>query len=311
MSENNSSEIPETPETPETPGLTAPGFTSPYVEEVLSDEEAERRIRRMSRRSFLSGAVGVALAGAGWWWLKELQPGSQNARDLGDVAWPFRRSLELNDKLAQAYFRDSRPVPTFPRDQAREPRGNAEVVDSDDFDPDTWKLALVGLKDMSAATKTDEDDTPKVRLTIDAIKAFPKVDMTVQLKCIEGWADVVNWGGTRFRDFLLKYPPPTKSGKPIDLENGLDDLPEYVALVTPGGAYYVGIDMASAIHPQTLLCYEMNGEPLPLDHGAPLRLAIPVKYGIKNIQRIGTITYTDTRPADYWAERGYDYYAGH
>jgi len=309
MSENKNS---ETPETPEMPGLTAPGFTSPYVDEVLSDEEAERRICRMSRRSFLSGAVGVALAGAGWWWLKELQPAGQEARDLGEVAWPFRRSLELNDKLSQSYFREGRLVPTFPRSDAREPRGNAAVVpDPDEFDPETWKLALVGLKDMSPATKTDDDDTPKVRLTIDVIKAFPKVDMTVQLKCIEGWADVVNWGGTRFRDFILKYPPPTKSGKPIDLENGLDDLPQYVGLVTPTGEYYVGIDMASAIHPQTLLCYEMNGEPLPLNHGAPLRLAIPVKYGIKNIQRIGTITYTDTRPADYWAERGYDYYAGH
>lgn len=288
----------------------------PYIksptEEALSEEEAERRIRRMSRRSFLSGAVGVALAGAGWWWLKELQPVGQEARDYGDVAWPFRKALETNDKLAQAYFREGRLAPTFPRNQAIEPRSNATVVpDPDDFDPDTWKLALVGLKDMSKATTTDEDETSAVRLTIDVIKAFPKIDITVQLKCIEGWADTVNWGGTRFRDFLLKYPPPTRSGKPIDLEHRLDDLPKYVGLKTPTGEYYVGIDMASAVHPQTLLCYEMNGEPLPLNHGAPLRLAIPIKYGIKNIQRIGTITYTDEPPADYWAERGYDYYAGH
>jgi DMSO/TMAO reductase YedYZ molybdopterin-dependent catalytic subunit len=284
----------------------ARGKTWPETNEVLSDEEAERRIRRMSRRSFLSGAVVLAAAGSGWWWLKELKPAHED-----DVAWPFRRALETNDKLAQAYFRESRPAPTFPRRAAREPRQNAAVASSEDFDPESWQLAVRGLKDMSAATKTDEDETPAVRLTIDVIKAFPKVDMTVQLKCIEGWADVVNWGGTRFRDFLLKYPPPTKSGQPIDLEHRLDDLPAYVALVTPTGEYYVGIDMASAVHSQTLLCYEMNGEPLPLEHGAPLRLTIPVKYGIKHIQRIGTITYTDTRPPDYWAERGYDYYAGH
>jgi DMSO/TMAO reductase YedYZ molybdopterin-dependent catalytic subunit len=53
----------------------------------------------------------------------------------------------------------------------------------------------------------------------------------------------------------------------------------------------------------------MNGAPLPLLHGAPLRLAIPVKYGIKNIKRIGTIRFTDVRPADFWGERGYDWYA--
>ena len=51
--------------------------------------------------------------------------------------------------------------------------------------------------------------------------------------------------------------------------------------------------------------------PLTPEHGAPLRLAIPLKYGIKNIKRIGTIRFTDARPADYWAERGYDWYAGH
>ena len=64
------------------------------------------------------------------------------------------------------------------------------------------------------------------------------------------------------------------------------------------------------MHPQTLLCYEMNGAPLTMQHGAPLRLAIPVKYGIKNIKRIGTITYSAGRPGDYWAEQGYDWYAG-
>ena len=55
----------------------------------------------------------------------------------------------------------------------------------------------------------------------------------------------------------------------------------------------------------------MNGQPLTLAHGAPLRLVIPVKYGYKNIKRIGTIRFTATRPADYWAEQGYDWYAGH
>ncbi len=279
--------------------------------EALTDEEAERQIRRKSRRSFLLGAVTVAVAGSGWWKLRSLAPGSKEAQDLGDVAWPFRRALETNEKLSRAYFRDGRPAPTFPRKEAKEPRLNAQVGLPEEFDPAAWKLSLLGLKDMSAATATDEDPTPAVRLPIEAIKAFPKADMTVELKCIEGWADVVNWGGTPFAEFLKRYPPPTKSGKPVDLDNRLDDLPQYVALETPDGEYYVGLDIASAVHPQTLLCYEMNGEDLPLNHGAPLRLAIPVKYGIKNLQRIGTIRYTDERPKDYWAERGYDWYAGH
>jgi DMSO/TMAO reductase YedYZ molybdopterin-dependent catalytic subunit len=72
----------------------------------------------------------------------------------------------------------------------------------------------------------------------------------------------------------------------------------------------VGLDNASALHPQTLLCYEMQGAPLTSEHGAPLRLVTPVKYGIKNIKRIGAIKFQDTRPADFWAEQGYDWYAG-
>jgi DMSO/TMAO reductase YedYZ molybdopterin-dependent catalytic subunit len=79
---------------------------------------------------------------------------------------------------------------------------------------------------------------------------------------------------------------------------------------TPGKDYYVGVDMPSALHPQSLLAYEMNGKPLEDRHGAPLRLVMPVKYGIKNIKRIGRIAYVNERPADYWAEQGYDYYSG-
>ena len=63
------------------------------------------------------------------------------------------------------------------------------------------------------------------------------------------------------------------------------------------------------MHPQTLLCYELQGEPLEQLHGAPLRLVTPLKYGTKQIKRIGSIAFTNEQPADYWAERGYDWYA--
>lgn len=83
-----------------------------------------------------------------------------------------------------------------------------------------------------------------------------------------------------------------------------------MGLETPNGMYYVGLDMDSVLHPQTLLAYEMNDKPLTIDHGAPLRLIVPVKYGIKCLKRIGTIYFSNERPRDYWAEQGYDYYSG-
>jgi DMSO/TMAO reductase YedYZ molybdopterin-dependent catalytic subunit len=130
------------------------------------------------------------------------------------------------------------------------------------------------------------------------VQSLPKVDLVTRLCCIEGWSTVVHWGGVRFSDFTKKYFP---SGKKV---------PAYVYMATPDEEYYVGLDRKSALHPQTLLVWEMNGKPLELSHGAPLRLAIPVKYGIKNIKRIGTIRFTDQRPGDYWAEEGYDWFAG-
>jgi DMSO/TMAO reductase YedYZ molybdopterin-dependent catalytic subunit len=91
---------------------------------------------------------------------------------------------------------------------------------------------------------------------------------------------------------------------------GIDTDFRYVGMATPDKKYYVGLEMASALHPQTLLAFESNGAELSLEQGYPLRLIVPMKYGIKNIKRIGTITLSNERPPDYWAEQGYDYYAG-
>ncbi|MEO8129616.1 MAG: molybdopterin-dependent oxidoreductase, partial [Bryobacteraceae bacterium] len=153
-------------------------------------------------------------------------------------------------------------------------------IDDDGFDPAAWKLMLNG----------------KTSLTIDDIRSLPKVDSVTELKCIEGWSEICHWAGARFSDFAAKFAPGVRA--------------KYVSLVTPNQDYFVGLDMESAMHPQTLLCYEMNGAALTSGHGAPLRLAIPVKYGIKNIKRIGSIQFTDQRPEDYWANEGYDWYAG-
>ena len=107
----------------------------------------------------------------------------------------------------------------------------------------------------------------------------------------------------RLADFLEHYKLGAKLDKP-------DELYQYVGMETPDKAYYVGIDMESAMHPQTLLAWELNGQLINSKHGAPLRLIVPHKYGVKNLKRIGRIFFADTRPRDYWAERGYDYYVG-
>jgi DMSO/TMAO reductase YedYZ molybdopterin-dependent catalytic subunit len=136
-------------------------------------------------------------------------------------------------------------------------------------------------------------------LTLDDIKAFPQHEMITELKCIEGWSSIIHWRGPRLSDILTQYQMVSP------------DHPFYVGMETPDGEYYVGIDGETAMHPQTLLAYEKNYKTLTQAEGFPLRLATPLKYGIKNIKRVSVIRVSEQRPRDFWAERSYDYYAGH
>jgi DMSO/TMAO reductase YedYZ molybdopterin-dependent catalytic subunit len=209
----------------------------------------------------------------------------------------LRRVLGLNERLARAAFRASRNAPEFPRSAARHPRVNGRIGLDPTIDPAAWRLRVIGPSGVAGARL----------FGLDEIKALPRVELTTELKCIEGWSTVVHWAGARLADLAALTGLASREGR----RAGPGGLLRYAALETPDAAYYVGLDTASALHPQTLLCYEMGGRPLTPEHGAPLRLVIPVKYGIKNLKQVGTIRFTDRRPADYWAERGYDWYSGH
>lgn len=246
-------------------------------------DEAELRLR--SRRSFLVAGVSALAALGGWRWLV-------TRPDEDGVPWTLRRVLQANQQLSEEYFSHAHLAPVFPRGRARMPRVNGKAGLKTPLDAATWRLQVEGMNPAGQPQRRE--------FTLADIQALPRVEMTTELKCIEGWSTVVHWAGARFADFVARYPLAGPTEQPLP----------YVSLVTPDEEYYVGLDMASALHPQTLLCYEMNGAPLTASHGAPLRLVLPVKYGIKNLKRIGTIRFQQQRPRDYWAVRGYDWYAG-
>ncbi|HWO29487.1 MAG TPA: molybdopterin-dependent oxidoreductase, partial [Candidatus Acidoferrum sp.] len=150
---------------------------------------------------------------------------------------------------------------------------------------------------------------PGLLLTMADVRKLPHIEMVTEFKCIEGWSEIVYWGGARLRDFLAAFPAQKGGGVQFESMELTTRFPRYVGFDTPDGQYYVGIEREVALHPQTLLAYELNGQLLTPDHGAPLRLVTPLKYGIKQLKQIGRITYTDMRPHDYWHEQGYDYYA--
>ena len=178
------------------------------------------------------------------------------------------------------------------------PRVNGSIGLESDLDP--VDLEAPGLRVAGEGTSRS--------FALDEIRALPRVEMTTELRCIEGWSDVVHWAGARLADLASLTGLATRRAAGRAVPAACSTMRRSRR---PTASYYVGLDMASALHPQTLLCYEMDGQPLTPEHGAPLRLVIPLKYGIKNLKRIGTIRFTDERPGDYWAERGYDWYAGH
>jgi DMSO/TMAO reductase YedYZ molybdopterin-dependent catalytic subunit len=248
-----------------------------YKPEILMSEKRIRNKTFVALIIFVLFIIGCVLA---WRWLHH-QPTENGALK------PLRTILNVNEKIAMGFFNNDRFTKTFSKGKAvQKVRVNGSAGLENNADTANWKLHLVRAP----------GDT--LLIGMEEIKALPKTDIVFDFKCIEGWSQVTHWAGVRFSDFVKKYGLTKASTM------------HYAGLVTPDHKYYVGIDMKSMMHPQTILCYEMNGAPLPLNQGYPLRLIIPVKYGVKHLKRIGTLSFSDERPKDYWYENGYDYYCG-
>ncbi len=246
--------------------------------------------QKINRRTFVSFATFIGLGAAaygGWKWLYNSPIETKGI--TGGARKPLRKALNKTEVFFRNFFSNNNLVKTYPKSMAaKKVRVNSDIgiEASKKFDPATWKLEV------------QKSPTETLTITLDEIKALPKTEIIYDFKCVEGWDQISHWGGVKFSDFIAHY----KLDEQVKME--------YVGMETPDKAYYVGLDMPSAMHPQTLLAYEVNDKPLPLEHGAPLRLIIPVKYGIKNLKRIGSISFSNNRPRDYWAELGYDYYSG-
>lgn len=246
---------------------------------VISVEEFEKK----GRRSFLTGLGAATLGVAGITGL--------NVTPDRRIPSVMRSVMDFNGDLWQALYREQALAATFDHSEAEDLifNGRWGVRDSDGeplpLDLENYRVEVAGPGDEVLAS-----------MTIDEIQELPYEEMTVVHKCVEGWSQKVTWGGTRFSNFAAMFPE-------------MMQLP-VVGLQTPDNVYHVSLDMDSMLHPQTLITWDMNREPLTSDHGAPIRLTTPLKYGIKQLKRIGRIQFSEERTLDYWEERGYDWYAG-
>ena len=197
-------------------------------------------------------------------------------------------------------------MPTYDLSRAaRELRNNYDGQTPDPAYIPDWHLTIEGLASGKVETLTAGNIQSLVA------QYGGRHDQVTRLVCVEGWSMIAGWGGLRFADFLQAYPPmPGAKWARLDSAVNLD------ADGNPD-PYYVSIDLPTAHHPQALLATHQNDAnqqlvPLTVEHGAPLRLIVPMKLGLKNIKAITKITYTADEPKDYWSDegRGYSYYDG-
>jgi len=135
-----------------------------------------------------------------------------------------------------------------------------------------------------------------VRLTLDQLAALPRRSQVVNHYCVEGWNAVAKWTGVRMSD-LARLVQPTSDAQYVDFTSFDSD-------------YHESWDMESAMHPQTLVAYAMDGRWLGVNHGAPARLHSPVKLGYKNTKYLVRITFMPERNGGYWSDRGYEWFGG-
>lgn len=195
-------------------------------------------------------------------------------------------SEPLNQKFEALILNPQKLVPEFSQSEI-EPK--ALLINSFRYTPiiDQAKYRLV---------VNGEVNNP-LNLSLTEIQSLPLSSMIIRHVCVEGWVAIVQWGGVRLQEIVaLAQPKPNV---------------RYVYFQSADG-YYSSWDIASSLHPQTLLAYHKNGEPLPVENGAPLRLASPIKLGYKQSKWITQITLTSQlfSSRGYWEDQGYEWFAG-
>ena len=199
----------------------------------------------------------------------------------------LKRGLAFTDWAAASWFRGSHLAPTFPDSEVVPPGRfplNSYADDDPDVDLAAWTLQVDGLVERPG------------HYTLQQIHALPKVRQNTRHICVEGWNVIGSFGGAQLKDVLTLV--------------GADTTARFLAFECADD-YYESLDMATALHPQSLACYEMYDAPLTREHGAPLRLCLPTKIGYKSAKYVTRLTVTNIlQRRGYWEDMGYDWFYG-
>jgi DMSO/TMAO reductase YedYZ molybdopterin-dependent catalytic subunit len=243
---------------------------------VVEIRDIQPELRRLQRRGLLRNAL--SLGGLA------LLTGCDLATNSG-VDQALRAILRFDDKAQAALFSRQRLARSYPLSAVTRPfRFNAYYEEWQVRPvPDGWRLEVAGPV------------SQKAPWTIAGLRALPQVQQITRHICIEGWSQVGWWSGVPLKTFLLRI--------------GADIRSPFVSFRCFDG-YSTSIDMASALHPQTILALDFDGQPLTPEWGAPVRLRIPTKLGFKSAKNLQAIEVTRIFPGGFWENQGYDWFAG-
>lgn len=251
------------------------------VERALRDGAGLDRdgVRQLERRLLLRR--GLTLSSA--WLLAGCDVTNQ-----APVDGTLRVVSRFNDWVQAVLFQPGKLAPTYAESEAvRDFRFNAQFPKDQVpiIDPAAWTLEVGGLVQQ------------KRPWTLSELHALPQISYVARHVCVEGWTMIGQWGGVSLRGFLERV--------------GADTRAKYVAFRCDDPIGYTGsIDMASALHPQTMLCLTQSGAPLTPPFGAPMRLRMTTKLGFKQPKWISSLWVTNDYPGGYWEDLGYNWFSG-
>nr|WP_244198832.1 molybdopterin-dependent oxidoreductase [Janthinobacterium svalbardensis] len=239
--------------------------------------DALRQIKQPSRRLFLQRSL--SLGGL------SLLTGC-NVSDPSSIETALTAVSRFNDTVQGWLFDPTKLAPTYPDSMITRPfpfnayYGEDEV---EEVDGDAWRLELSGLI------------ADKKPWSLPQLRALPQETQITRHICVEGWSAIGRWGGVPFSHFLKRV--------------GADTTAKYIGFQCADD-YFTSIDMATALHPQTIMALTYDGEELPPKYGYPMKLRMPTKLGYKNPKHIQAIFVTNTYPGGYWENQGYNWFGG-
>ncbi|MDQ1831186.1 molybdopterin-dependent oxidoreductase [Massilia sp. CCM 9029] len=239
--------------------------------------DAVKRIAQPSRRAFLQRSL--TLGGL------SLLTGCSTS-DQDSIEQALTGISRFNDRVQGLLFDPKRLAPTYPASMITRPFPFNAFYGEDEIrtiDGEAWRLELSG---MVAERKP---------WTLARLRALPQQDQITRHICVEGWSAIGKWGGVSFGHFLRHV--------------GADLSAKYVGFQCADD-YFTSIDMATALHPQTLMALTYDDQPLPPRYGFPMKLRMPTKLGYKNPKHIQAIFVTNTYPGGYWENQGYNWFGG-